>query len=110
MPHKVNNAVGKAGEAKVAEEVVAEGSRILGSQVCCKTELGRRVVDHMVQDAAGAIKNVEVKTGGATRTPLQRAKDAEIAAGRGTYVGKNAPERLRGRNVPVETIERKPQQ
>jgi RHS repeat-associated protein len=104
----VNRAVGKAGEAKVAAEIVEEGGRILGSQVCCKTSLGRRVQDHVIEDAAGVIKNVEVKTGGATRSAVQRAKDAEIAAGRGTYVGKNAPAELRGTQRAVETIERKP--
>jgi len=36
-------------------------------------------------------------------------KDAEIAAGRGTFVGKNAPRELRGQQRAVETIERKPQ-
>jgi RHS repeat-associated protein len=105
---KVNNAVGKAGEAKVAEEVIAEGQKILGSQVCCRTSLGRRVSDHIAEDAAGNITAIEVKTGGATRNAVQKAKDAEIAAGRGTFVGKNAPPELRGQQRPIETIERKP--
>jgi hypothetical protein len=104
-----NRAAGKAAEAKIAAEVVEEGGRVLGSQVCCRTSLGRRVVDHVVESAGGKVAAVEVKSGNATRSAVQRAKDAEIAAGRGTFVGKNAPERLRGRNVPLETIERKPQ-
>jgi RHS repeat-associated protein len=103
---KANNAAGKAAEAKVALDVVQEGGRVLGSQVCCRTSLGRRVVDHVVEQAGGRVVNLEVKSGNATRSAVQRAKDAEIAAGRGTFVGKNAPERLRGRSVPVETIER----
>lgn len=104
-----NRAAGKVAEAKVAAEVAAEGGRVLGSQVCCRTELGRRVVDHVVEGASGKVAAIEVKSGNATRSAVQRAKDAEIAAGRGTFVGKNAPERLRGRNVPLDTIERKPQ-
>jgi RHS repeat-associated protein len=104
-----NRAAGKAAEAKIAMEVVEEGGRVLGSQVCCRTSIGRRVVDHVVEDAGGRVAAVEVKSGNATRSAVQRAKDAEITAGRGTFVGKNAPERLRGRNVPIETIERKPQ-
>jgi RHS repeat-associated protein len=104
-----NRAAGKAAEVKVAGEVVAEGQKILGSQVCCRTSLGRRVSDHVVEDAAGNITAIEVKSGNATRSAVQRAKDAEIAAGRGTFVGKNAPDVLRGRQRAVETIERKPQ-
>ena len=67
------------------------------------------MIDHIVEDSAGDITAIEVKSGNATRSALQRAKDAEIAAGRGSFVGKNAPESLRGRSVPLETIERKPQ-
>jgi RHS repeat-associated protein len=107
---KVNKAVGKAAEARVAQEVVAEGQTILSSQVCCRTSLGRRVSDHVVQDAAGNVTAIEVKSGNATRSAVQRAKDAEIAAGQGTFVGKNAPAELRGQQRAVETIERKPRE
>ena len=104
----INRAAGKAAEAKIATEVTEEGGRVLGSQVCCRTDLGRRVVDHVVEDAGGKVAAVEVKSGNATRSAAQRAKDAEIAAGRGTFVGKNAPAELRGQQRAVETIERKP--
>jgi len=75
--------------------------------VCCNTSEGRRFIDHLTKDAPGNISAVEVKSGNATRSATQRAKDAEIAAGRGTFVGKNAPE-LKGTQRAVETIERKP--
>lgn len=101
-----NRAAGKAAEAKIAGEVVEQGGKILGSQVCCRTELGRRVIDHVVEDAGRTITAIEVKSGNATRSAMQRAKDAEIAAGRGTFAGKNAGD-LKGRTIPVETIERR---
>jgi RHS repeat-associated protein len=103
-----NRAAGKAAEAKIALEVAEEGGKVLGSQVCCRTSLGRRVVDHVVEEAGGRVAAIEAKSGNATRSAVQRAKDAEIAAGRGTFVGKNAPRELRGQQRAVETIERKP--
>jgi RHS repeat-associated protein len=106
---QANRAAGKAAEVKVAAEVAEEGGKVLGSQVCCRTSLGRRVVDHVVEDAGGKVAAVEVKSGNATRSAVQRAKDAEIAAGRGTFVGKNAPAELRGQQRAMETVERKPQ-
>jgi RHS repeat-associated protein len=104
-----NRAAGKAAEAKVAGELVAEGKTILGSQVCCRTSEGRRVIDHLTKDAADSVTAVEVKSGNATRSVAQRAKDAEIAAGRGTFVGKNARAAgVEGSQRAVETVERKP--
>lgn len=105
-----NRAAGKAAEAKVAAELVAEGKTILGSQVCCRTPKGRRIIDHLTKDAAGNVTAVEVKSGNATRSAAQRTRDTEIAAGRGTFVGKNAPRDLAGQRRAVETIERKPSQ
>jgi RHS repeat-associated protein len=103
-----NRIAGKAAEAKVAAELAAEGRTILGSQVCCNTSEGRRFIDHLTQDAGGSIGAVEVKSGNATRSLAQRTKDTEIAAGRGTFVGKNAPDGVRGTQRAVETVERKP--
>jgi RHS repeat-associated protein len=104
-----NRLAGKAAEAKVAGELVAEGKTILGSQVCCTTSGGRRFIDHLTKDAAGDITAVEVKSGGATRSVAQRAKDAEIAAGRGTFVGKNARSAgVEGTQRAVGTVERRP--
>lgn len=79
---------------------------ILGSQVSVQTSKGRRVVDHLTQNAEGKIAGVEVKSGKATRNPAQRANDAEIANPGGKVVGKNAPENLRGRKVKFPTEER----
>ena len=104
----INRASGKAAEVKVAAELVAEGKTILGQQVCCRTSQGRRFIDVLTKDKVGSVAAVEVKSGNATRSVLQRTKDAEIAVGRGTFVGKNSPPALKGRNLTVETIERKP--
>lgn len=103
-----NRVAGKLAEQKVAQELAEEGLQVVGSQVCCNTAQGRRVIDHLTKDASGTLTAVEVKSGKATRSAAQRAKDAEIAAGRGTFVGKNAPSEVRGTQRPVQTVERKP--
>jgi len=54
-------------------------------------------MDFLTQGSDEALTQVEVKSGNAIRSPLQRAKDAEIAAGRGTFTGKNAPPDLKGK-------------
>ncbi|KGK10059.1 hypothetical protein EA26_01525 [Vibrio navarrensis] len=102
-----NRAVGKAAEAQAAKDLVAEGNSILGSQVSVRTAEGRRVIDHLVQDANGTIRAVEVKAGGAVRNASQLAKDKALATQGGTLVGKNAPAALRGQNMVIETVERR---
>jgi len=105
----LNRAAGKIAEEKVAQELVSEGYEIIGSQVCCRTPQGRRFIDHLTKDATGNITAVEVKSGRATRSVTQRAKDTEIASGRGTFAGKNAPFDLKGTQRAVATVERRPQ-
>ncbi|TVL19612.1 hypothetical protein AYI92_10255 [Shewanella xiamenensis] len=101
-----NKAAGKAAEAQAAKDLVAEGYTILGSQVSVRTAEGRRVIDHLVQDANGTIRAVEVKAGGAVRNTSQLDKDNALATQGGTLVGKNAGE-LRGQTMVIETIERR---
>lgn len=72
-----------------------------------RTAEGRRVIDHLVQDANGRIRAVEVKAGGAVRNASQLAKDNALATQGGTLVGKNAPAALRGQNIAIETVERR---
>jgi RHS repeat-associated protein len=103
-----NAATGAAGEAKVAEELVSEGKTILGSHVGVQTDQGLRVVDHLVQDGE-KMGAVEVKTGGATRSASQLAKDASMESKGGKIVGKNAPANLRGQTVKLPTKVRNPQ-
>lgn len=62
------------------------------------------------QRAAGQVANVEVKSGGAVGNASQVAKDSEIATQGGTYIGKNAPESMRGQTVKIPTEVRKPDQ
>ena len=100
-----NRAAGQAAEAQAAKDLVAEGNSILGSQVSVRTAEGRRVIDHLVQDANGTIRAVEVKAGGAVRNASQLAKDNALATQGGTLVGKNAPAALRGQNIVIETVE-----
>lgn len=106
----VNAANGKAAEKVVVETLKKEGREILGQQVGVKTSQGLRKVDVLTKDAAGTVANVEVKSGGAVRNASQVAKDSEIATQGGTYVGKNAPESMRGQTVRVPTEVRKPDQ
>jgi hypothetical protein len=103
-----NRTKGLAGEVKVGEELVAEGTKVLGSHVGVQTEEGLRVVDHLVEKE-GKLGAVEVKTGEATRTASQVAKDESMADKGGKIVGKNAPEALRGQTVKLPTEVRKPQ-
>lgn len=102
-----NKAAGKAAEAQAAKDLVAEGNTILGSQVSVRTAAGRRVIDHLVQDAKGTIRAVEVKSGGAVRNASQHRKDNALATQGGTFVGKNAPASLRGQKGIIETVERR---
>ncbi len=104
-----NIAQGKAAEQAVTETLKAEGRQILGQQVGVQTSEGLRKVDILTQDAAGQLANVEVKSGNAVRGADQVAKDTEIAAEGGTYVGKNAPEAMRGQKIQVPTEVKKPQ-
>ncbi|MBI2682256.1 MAG: RHS repeat-associated core domain-containing protein [Acidobacteriales bacterium] len=100
-------AKGKAAEKAAVESLKAEGREILGEQVGVQTSQGLRRVDTVTKDATGQLANVEVKSGEATRNASQVAKDTEIATEGGTYVGKNAPESLRGQKVKVPTEVRK---
>jgi hypothetical protein len=105
-----NRLRGKAAEAAVAKELLAEGYRILGSQVAIRTSRGIRFVDHLVLTPGGKIVAVEVKSGGACRSATQLAKDKLIATEGGIVLGKHAPPDLKGRRVVIETIERRPKE
>lgn len=102
-----NKSAGKAAEAQAAKDLIAEGNTILGSQVSARTAEGRRIIDHLVQDANGTIRAVEVKSGGAVRNASQRAKDNALATQGGILVGKNVPAELRGKHVIIDTVERR---
>jgi hypothetical protein len=90
----------------VAEQLVAEGNAILGSQVSVRTSLGIRRIDHLIQTPGGQILAIEVKAGNAVRNASQLAKDAELATQGGVLVGKNAPAALRGQRLIIQTIEK----
>jgi RHS repeat-associated protein len=102
-----NAAKGKAAEAAVATELKAEGKTILGSQVTAKTSEGTRRIDHLVE-SGGTVGAVEVKSGNATRSASQVAKDNAMASEGATLVGKNAPNDLKGKPVKIETEVRRP--
>lgn len=71
-----------------------------------QTSLGLRRIDRLIQTPAGDIVAIEVKSGNATRSATQVAKDTEIATLSGKPVGKNAPKAFRGRTMKIDTIER----
>jgi hypothetical protein len=97
------NAVkGAAAEELVKARLAEQGRTVLGSRVAVNTAKGRRVLDHLV-DNNGALTNIEVKSGGATRNKAQVSKDNAMATSGGTPVGKNAPEHLRGQSVTIQT-------
>jgi hypothetical protein len=105
---KANAAQGKAAEASVEGSLKAEGKEVLGKQVAVRTTKGLRKVDLLTKEQNGELLNNEVKSGNATRNASQVAKDDEIASQGGTYVGKNAPENIRGQTLKVPTQGKKP--
>jgi RHS repeat-associated protein len=92
---------GAQAEGLVGEQLLQEGKTILGKRVTVDTSEGRRVLDYFTNE--GKLKNVEVKSGGARRSPSQIAKDNVMATEGGTPLGKNAPQALRGKKVQIET-------
>ncbi len=102
----LNKAAGRAAEDRVEGELIAEGNKILGSQVSVRTSQGRRVVDHLILTPERRIVAVEVKSGNAFRSTAQLAKDRAMATEGGVVIGKYAPSDLKGQRVIIETIER----
>nr|WP_323134523.1 RHS repeat-associated core domain-containing protein [Xanthomonas campestris] len=102
-----NRLYGQAAERLAAKELIAEGNKILGSQVTVRTSQGLRVLDHLVETPAGQVTAVEVKYGGAVRSASQLAKDGEMAAKGAVIVGKNAPAQLQGQRMVIDTVERR---
>jgi RHS repeat-associated protein len=99
-----NKIAGKAAEAIAAEDLIAQGNRIIGSQVRVETAEGIRIIDHLIQDANGQLWAIEVKSGKATRSAAQLRKDGALATG-GGVLGKNAGE-LAGQKLPsIQTRE-----
>jgi RHS repeat-associated protein len=103
----LNRQAGQAAERLVADQLVAEGYEIVGSQVAVRTSEGLRYIDHLVRTPTGELIAVEVKSGGATRSAAQVAKDTAMASEGGRIVGKNAPDALRGQTVVIPTVERR---
>ncbi len=93
-----------AAEKIVAQQLEAQGNKVLGSHVGIRTSKGLRVVDHLVQTPDGTIIAIEVKSGNAIRNPAQIAKDQIIATEGGVVVGKNAPAGLSGQPVKIVTV------
>jgi hypothetical protein len=104
---QVNQAAGLAAEARVAQELLAEGETIIGSRVGARTSDGRRIIDHLIQKPSGQLINIEVKSGNAVRNTQQLLRDNLMASQGATLVGKNAPPALRGQQFIIQTIERR---
>lgn len=102
-----NRAAGKAAENLAKAELTQEGNTVLGSQVSANTSVGRRVIDHLIQTPEGKLMAVEVKSGNGARSASQLLKDNLMSTEGATLVGKNAPGRLRGQTILLDTIERK---
>lgn len=97
-----NRQSGKAAEALVKKELQQLGFNIVGSQVSVITQLGRRVIDHLVELPNGTFVAIEVKAGQAVRRGAQLAKDASMALHGAVIIGKNAdPNVLEAVSKPV---------
>lgn len=94
-----NKANGKAAEDLVLQRLNNNPDvTVLGTQVYVKTPgVGRgRYIDILIQDnKTGKLIGVEVKSGSATRSATQIAKDKVISSGSGVF-GKNAPTDMNG--------------
>jgi hypothetical protein len=101
-----NRAADLAAERLAAQQLVAEGNTILGSQVSVRTSAGLRRIDHLIQMPDGAILAIEVKSGNTIQSAAQLAKDSALATEGGVPVGKDAPAALRGQQLIILTIER----
>ena len=105
---KRNKILGKLAEVTAKDDLINAGYTALGSQVSVRTPKGVRIIDHLVQDAAGNLKAIEVKAGNAVRKASQKAKYDIISHGGGVIFGKNAenvPANLRtGEKIDVEVM------
>jgi RHS repeat-associated protein len=85
---------GQKGVAQAKQAAIARGATVKGEEITLKTSKGNRRIDLLTEEPIpnqpGQLTNLEVKTGGSPYTPLQRAKDAEIATTGGVAVGENA--------------------
>jgi RHS repeat-associated protein len=102
---QANRAKGLVAEAKAAEDLIANGNKILGSHVSAQTSAGRRVIDHLIETPTGQIIAIEVKSGNAVRGSSQLVKDSLMSSEGAVLVGKNAPDVLKGQQIILETIE-----
>jgi len=103
----VNRAVGKAAEAVAEKELVAEGNKIIASQVAVRTSAGIRIIDHLIETPAGKLIAIEIKAGGGARTKLQIVKDNLMATEGAVMVSKKVPALMRGTTQVIQTIERR---
>jgi hypothetical protein len=63
-----------------------------------------RFLDFLVQDPAGNLLAIEVKSGGGARTTLQIAKDSEMATQGAMIVSKKVPQLLGQTKVIPTTV------
>ncbi len=104
----LNQEQGRLGEDKIRnilQQHEQKGKiKILGDQKRIETEHGDRVTDFLIQkQSTGEIINIEVKTGGARRSPTQRLKDEWLLENRQirTVVSKPKVETSQGTVKPV---------
>jgi len=99
---------GRLAEKEVLEQLLAEGNKVVASQVWVKTSAGFRVIDHLIEDAAGKLVAIEVKSGGAVRSAKQLLKDKLMSTEGARIVSRKVPDQLRGTTQVIQTIERRP--
>ncbi|MGH2342906.1 RHS repeat-associated core domain-containing protein [Segnochrobactraceae bacterium EtOH-i3] len=104
-----NRENGKLAEIKAVEDINNEGHDILGVQVGVKTDQGLRVVDVLYEDKlTGEYVAAEVKSGGASRSKAQKAKDLEIETKGGALTSDKMRDRLGTDEIgPTRTEERR---
>lgn len=101
----INGAKGAMGEALALATLARDGVEVAGTRVTANLPGGgKRVIDILVK-VGDEVVAIEVKTGGATRSAGQLAKDGEMLASGAKLVGKKAGD-LAGRTFDkIRTIE-----
>jgi hypothetical protein len=90
-----NKVDGKLAEMEARRYVQREGYEIVGEQVNVKTSRSIREVDILGRNRkTGELKAFEIKSGGAKRSKLQKAKDDAMENSGGTIFGKNADKQV----------------
>lgn len=91
-------APGTRSASEFAEQLRSNGINVIGEELEVKGPVGARRYDIVVQGEDGRLHGIEVKSGGATKTPYQRFTDQFI-----NIFGAEGTGRIKGQRVESAT-------